>query len=310
MRKTGKELALVTGGAGFIGSHLVEALVRKGVRVRVLDDLSSGSLQKLHQVIDHIELMEGDVRDLSEVMEACRGASTIYHLAAMASIPMSMAQPHLCLAINGEGTLNVMEAARAQGARRLVFASSSALYGDLPGPHLEDMTLRANTPYAASKLLGENLADFYMEHKGLHAVSLRYFNVYGPRQGAEGPDSGVIPIFIKQISKGLPPVIYGDGEQTRDFIHVLDVVRATILAASRKGAKGVYNVATGAQVSINSLAELLSYLRPQAPPAVHLPARAGDPERSWGSVARAKKDLGFEAKIDLAPGLKDLLKKK
>jgi UDP-glucose 4-epimerase len=301
---------LVTGGAGFIGSHLVEALLRRGDRVRVLDNLSSGSLANLPPESEDLEFILGDIRERPLLRNVMAGVRVVYHLAAMASVPMSLTDPGLCLAINGEGTLKVFEEAASAAARRLVYASTSAVYGDLPGPHGEGLAPRANTPYAALKLLGENLAIFFQEQRGLDTVSLRYFNVYGPRQSPDGPDSGVIPRFIRQLSLGEPAVIYGDGEQTRDFIHVLDVVEATILAGCSKDARGVYNIATGAPVSINRLASLLKDLCPGSRDPGHLPTRPGDPEHSWGTVERAERDLGFAPRIGLAEGLRLLLEEK
>jgi UDP-glucose 4-epimerase len=300
---------LVTGGAGFIGSHLTEGLLRRGLKVRVLDNLSSGSLENLKDAPGPIDFVEGDIRSRPRVREACKGVSRVFHLAAMASVPMSLEDPGLCLSINGEGTLNVFEEASASGAERLVYASTSAVYGDLPGPHREDLAPRANTPYAALKLLGENFALFFEEQRGLGTVSLRYFNVYGPRQSPDGADAGVIPRFIERISKGEPPVIYGDGSQTRDFIHVLDVVDATILAGDVEGASGIYNIATGKPVSIMELSGLLTELSPKSPGPVFLPPRAGDPEHSWGEPGRAQRALGFQPRIELREGLKDLVEK-
>ncbi|MDR2339238.1 MAG: NAD-dependent epimerase/dehydratase family protein [Deltaproteobacteria bacterium] len=304
-------LALVTGGAGFIGSHLSEGLLRLGYGVRVLDNLSSGSLGNLEGAMGKgLEFVQGDILDRALVGEACQGATHVFHLAAMASVPQSLADPLNCLSVNGEGTLNVFEGAAAASARRLVFASTSAVYGDLPGPHGEWLATRADTPYAACKLLGENFAAYYREHRGLPTVSLRYFNVYGPRQSFDGPDSGVIPKFIGMILAGEAPLIHGDGDQTRDFIHVLDVVAATIVAGTREGASGVYNVATGTPVRINDLSKLLMGLCPGSKEPAYLPPRPGDPLQSWGSVERAAADLGFKPRIPLAEGLKGLLEGK
>jgi UDP-glucose 4-epimerase len=299
--------ALVTGGAGFIGSHLAEELALRGARVRVLDDLSSGTVDNLSAFRDRIEFVEADIRDRSAVLGAARGCSVVFHLAGLASVPMSREDPRLCLDVNGAGTLNVFEAAAECGAGRIVYASTSAVYGDLPAPHSEDMSPSPDSPYAAVKLLGEHLGLFY-RGRGLEAVSLRYFNVYGPRQTPDGPDSGVIPRFVSAARKGESPVVYGDGLQTRDFVHVKDVVRATILASERPGASGAYNVATGRPVSIAELAGLLASLRPGAfPEPEHGPERPGDPARSWASVDRARDGLGFAASVPLAEGLAGLL---
>ena len=302
-----RELVLVTGGAGFIGSHLTEALLARGFRVRVLDSLASGSLENLGGALERIEFVRGDIRERALVREASRGAGLVFHLAAMASVPMSLDDPSLCLSVNGQGALNVFEEAASAGVRKLVYASTSAVYGDLPGPHDESLAPRANTPYAALKLLGENFALYFQEQRGLGTVCLRYFNVYGPRQSPDGPDSGVIPSFIRRLSLGEAPVIYGDGRQTRDFVHVRDAVEAAILAGASKTASGVYNIATGRPVSINTLASLLKELRPDSPRPILAPQRPGDPEHSWGAAERALRDLSFEPKIELLDGLRELL---
>ncbi|MDR2612594.1 MAG: NAD-dependent epimerase/dehydratase family protein [Deltaproteobacteria bacterium] len=301
-------ITLVTGGAGFIGSHLAEELARRGRRVRVLDDFSSGSEANLAAVQDMIEVVRGDVRDLACVKRAAEGASTVFHLAGLASVPLSQEDPRLCLDVNGAGTLNVFSAAAAAGARRLVYASTSAVYGDLAPPHAESLLPSPNTPYAAVKLLGEHLGLFFESHHGLRSVSLRYFNVYGPRQTPDGPDSGVIPLFVEAARRGERPVIYGDGSQTRDFVHVEDVVRATVLAAESPDASGCYNVATGRPVSISELARLLGSLRPGAFPAPGFaPSRSGDPPESWADAAKAERELGFRASFPLREGLEGLL---
>ncbi|MDR1081674.1 MAG: SDR family NAD(P)-dependent oxidoreductase [Deltaproteobacteria bacterium] len=299
--------ALVTGGAGFIGSHLTEELVRCGMKVRVLDDLSSGTERNLASVADRIDFLEGDIRDAGAVRRAARGAGTVFHLAGLASVPMSQEAPGLCLDVNGTGTLNVFTAALEAGAGRIVYASTSAVYGDLPAPHREDMLPSPDNPYAAVKLLGEHLGLFF-QRRGLRAVSLRYFNVYGPRQTPDGPDSGVIPRFVAAAARGERPVIHGDGLQTRDFVHVRDVVKATVLAAASEKASGSYNVATGRPVSINELAALLRDLMPEAFRDPSFAAeRPGDPARSWADVRRAEQDLGFHASVPLPEGLAGLL---
>ncbi|MDR1040992.1 MAG: SDR family NAD(P)-dependent oxidoreductase [Deltaproteobacteria bacterium] len=309
MSPDGKEpTALVTGGAGFIGSHLTEELANRGIRVRVLDDLSSGTENNLAAVRGRIEFVLGDVRDPDAVSRAARGCGTVFHLAGLASVPLSREDPRLCLDVNGLGTLNVFAAAADAGASRIVYASTSAVYGDLPAPHREDMALCPDSPYAAAKLLGEHLGLFYQEQRGIRAVCLRYFNVYGPRQTPDGPDSGVIPRFVAAALKGERPVIFGDGSQTRDFVHVKDVVRATVSASECPQASGAYNVATGSPVSISELAGLMRSLKPglvQAP--AFAPERPGDPLRSWADVSRAERDLRFSAAVPLSEGLSGLL---
>ena len=299
---------LVTGGAGFIGSHLVEALANAGAKVRVLDNLSSGRLENLSAVLGKIDFHNGDILDLKLVERLCESVRYVFHLAALASVPMSRSAPETCLDINGRGTLSVMRSAAAAGASKLVYASSSAVYGDLPAPHSETMAPRPNTPYAAVKLLGEHMGLFYLESMGLATVSLRYFNVYGPRQSADGADAGVVPIFVKAIEEGRAPIIYGDGRQTRDFVHVSDVVKANLLAASAKNlADDVFNVATGVESEIQEVYQNLADSRQGAPSPVFAAPRAGDPYRSVGDALRAKEQFGFKAEVPLKKGLADLL---
>jgi UDP-glucose 4-epimerase len=298
---------LVTGGAGFIGSHLVEALVLAGSEVRVLDNLSSGNLANLSLVSSKISFFEGDILDLNLVEKLSRDAQCVFHLAALSSIPMSRSAPEACLAVNGQGTLNVMGAAAKLGAKKLIYSSSSAVYGDLDAPHVETMAPRPNTPYAAVKLLGEHMGLFYRESSSLVTVSLRYFNVYGPRQSADGADAGVVPIFVQALAQGRPPVIYGDGRQTRDFIHVKDVVRANLLAAAALDVgDGVFNVATGVEASVLEVLKALSQGKEGAPKPLFEAPRPGDPYRSRGSAAKAAEILGFKAQISLAEGLRSL----
>jgi UDP-glucose 4-epimerase len=285
----------------------VEGLLKEGFRVRVIDDFSSGTLENLKAVREQIELITSDIRDQKALANAISGTDLVFHLAGLASVPLSQEDPFLCLSINGEGTLRVFDLAQKLGVKKVVYASTSAIYGDLPAPHTETLAPHPNTPYAALKLLGENFALFYQEQKGLNTVILRYFNVYGPRQSVDGPDSGVIPLFLAALKKKASPIILGSGEQTRDFVHVKDVVRATILAGTTPGATGVYNVATGVPVSINHLVDLLKELEPLCPPPLKGEPRPGDPLYSYGTVERARKFLDFQAEIPLKEGLTRLL---
>ncbi|MDR2367765.1 MAG: NAD-dependent epimerase/dehydratase family protein [Deltaproteobacteria bacterium] len=301
--------ALVTGGAGFIGSHLVEALVGLGIGVRALDNLSSGKLSNLAAVMGAVEFCRGDVRDRVLVEGLTRGAAVVFHLAGMSSVPQSQLEPSLCLDVNGQGTLNVLELAARNGVRRLVYASTSAVYGDLPAPHREDLRPSPDSPYAAVKLLGEHLGHHFRQSMGLVTVSLRFFNVYGPRQSADGADAGVIPIFLEALRNNEAPVIYGDGLQTRDFIHVSDVVRAIVLAARAAGeglGESEFNVGTGRESTVLEVLGLLRERFPGAPEPVHAPSRAGDPAKSVARVEKAKTGLGFEARVGLREGLNDL----
>ncbi|MDR1308556.1 MAG: NAD-dependent epimerase/dehydratase family protein [Deltaproteobacteria bacterium] len=299
---------LVTGGAGFIGSHLVEALVGRGLRVRVVDDLSGGRLSNLAGVMGQIEFHEGDIRDRALVRGLLAGVGAVFHLAGMSSVPQSQADPSLCLDVNGQGTLNVLELSALAGVGRLIFASSSAVYGDLPAPHREDMAPSPDTPYAALKLLGEHLGHYFRGAMGLMTISLRFFNVYGPRQSADGADAGVIPIFVRALASGEAPVIHGDGLQTRDFVHVSDAVAAALAAAACPGpAEDVFNVATGRSASILEVLGILGTFFPGGPAPVHAPARIGDPPFSEAAVGRARDFLGFTARTGLREGLAGLL---
>ncbi|MDR2350163.1 MAG: NAD-dependent epimerase/dehydratase family protein [Deltaproteobacteria bacterium] len=299
---------LVTGGAGFIGSHLAEGLLAAGNEVRVLDDLSSGKEENLARISGDVEFVLGDVRDGAAVDFCLEGVDAVFHLAGLASVPMSREDPGLCLSVNGRGTLNVLDSAAKHKVKRLVYASTSAVYGDLPAPHDDESPApKPDTPYAAVKYLGENLALFYKQDRKLDTVVLRYFNVYGPRQSADGPDSGVIPLFMEAHLNGESPVVHGDGTQTRDFVHVGDVVSATMSAGFSKKASGVYNVSSGEPVSINRLLETFARLFPGNPlPPRFVPARPGDPPASLGTTARAERDLSFRASISLEEGLRDL----
>ncbi|MDR1296393.1 MAG: NAD-dependent epimerase/dehydratase family protein [Deltaproteobacteria bacterium] len=309
---------LVTGGAGFIGSHLVERLAGAGHRVRVLDDLSSGREDNLAAVRGDVTLTRGSVLDPGALGAAMEGVRAVFHLAARPSVPESLSDPGGCLETNGRGTLNVLALAAKLGVGRLVYASSSAVYGDLPAPHAEDAGPRPNNPYAAVKLLGEHLAEYHRLSLGLPAVSLRFFNVYGPRQSADGADAGVVPIFADRLARGLRPVVFGDGLQTRDFVHVRDAARALALAADYAGAlagggaaslPAVFNVASGRSYT---LLEVLEFLRAgRAPDGPRLepvfePARPGDPRISEAAVGLAAERLGFAAEISLAEGLAGL----
>ncbi|MDR1084852.1 MAG: GDP-mannose 4,6-dehydratase [Deltaproteobacteria bacterium] len=299
---------LVTGGAGFIGSHLTEALVKSGCRVRVLDNLHSGDLAFLASVCDKVEFINQDILDLPRLIQAMDGIRVVYHLAALASVTESLKEPDSYLATNGRGTLNVFQAAWEKKVARVVTASSSAVYGDGPSPSEETQAPRADTPYAATKLLAENLGLFFQQFRGLEVVSLRLFNVYGPRQAAAGPEASVIPVFVQAAIDGQRPVIYGDGEQTRDFIEVRDAVRAFMAAGSRPLARsGVYNVGTGETVSVNRLYGLLKELAPGLPQARYAPFRPGDVLSSVAKTERTRKNLKFSAHIDIREGLASLL---
>ena len=298
---------LVTGGAGFIGSHLVEALVAEGAGVRVLDDFSSGRRESLAHLGARVEVLDGDVRDLGACAAACRGAGIVFHLAALGSVPRSLSEPAPTIAVNVGGTANVLAAAVEAAVARVVYASSSAVYGDAPGlPQREGEEGRPLSPYALSKSMGEQLAAQFARNFGLETVGLRYFNVYGPRQDPEGPYAAVVPRFLAAARAGRPLEIHGDGEQSRDFTHVADAVAATLLAALAPAAAcgRAYNVAGGRSVSVNELAGAVLELAGGGPPPRHLPARAGDVPHSRADLAAATRELGYSPRVALAEGLR------
>ncbi|GAB4491501.1 MAG: SDR family oxidoreductase [Anaerolineales bacterium] len=299
---------LVTGGAGFIGSHLVRALLQQGDFVRVLDNFSSGRRENLTPVSGspNFELLEGDLRDPSALEKACAGIDFIFHEAAFVSVPQSMQEPLTCFEINQRGTELLLEAARRAGVRRVVLASSAAVYGDLEQmPLEEDFPLRPLSPYAVSKRVDELYAQMYTRSFGLEVAALRYFNVYGPRQRPDSMYAAAVPIFTRRLLDGQPITIYGDGGQTRDLIFVGDVVRANLIASQHPAAPGqVFNVCTGAETRVLDLVETLRGFFPAAAAPSFAPVRAGDIYRSLGSPAKAQKMLGFRAQTSLADGLR------
>lgn len=301
---------LVTGGAGFIGSHLVESLIAHGHSVRVLDSFSTGRWENLAAVQDQIEVIEGDIRDPQVVERAMDGVEIVAHLAAIVSVQASLESPRETMDVNVEGTLNLLEAAHQAKARRFLFASSAAVYGDHPElPLQEDFPLHPLSPYAASKAAGEALCQAYQAAYGLPTVALRFFNVYGPRQDPHSPYSGVISIFVGRMRQGLPPVIYGDGLQTRDFVCVDDVVVALLRAGERNGAAGaVLNIARGEGTSIIQLIARLNQVLGTRLEPVFGPPRVGEVRRSVGDPRRAEAILGWQPSVGLTEGLARLVK--
>jgi nucleoside-diphosphate-sugar epimerase len=299
-------LALVTGGAGFIGSHLVDRLLRDGWRVRALDDFSSGREANLAAAGEGVELVRGDVGDARVLDRCARGAEVIFHQAAVASVPRSVAEPVRTHAVNATGTLLVLEAARRAGVRRVVFAASSAAYGDDPAlPKVETMAPSPLSPYALQKWMGETYCGLYAELYGLETVALRYFNVFGPRQDPKSEYAAVIPRFVTACLAGEAPVVYGDGEQTRDFTYVAEAVQANVLAADAPGASGaMVNVAGGRRVSLNEILALVAELTGATVRPRYEPARAGDVRDSVADLARARALLGFQPAVDLREGLR------
>lgn len=302
---------LITGGAGFIGSHLADALLAAGHDVRVLDDFSTGrraNLESAH-ASRKIEIIEADVRETDVVHEAAAGVEGIFHLAALVSVQQSVEHPQLSFDINVRGTVNVFEAARQARIPRVVLASSAAVYGDTASPAREEGTpTNPLSPYALDKLVAEQYAASYSRLYGVATVALRYFNVYGLRQDPASPYSGAISVFADRIRQRREVTVYGDGEQTRDFVHVSDVVQANMVAmtAPYRGF-AVCNVGTGRAVSINRLLETLSRQAGWQPPVDRQPARQGDIRHSCADIGRARTLLGYAPQRDLDAGLRELI---
>jgi nucleoside-diphosphate-sugar epimerase len=296
---------LVTGGAGFIGSHLVEELVRRGERVRVVDSLVTGHRENLSSVAGRIEFVEGDLADADVATSAAAGVDYVLHQAAIPSVPRSVAEPVFCHRANVDATLNLLVAARDAGVRRLVFAGSSSVYGNIAVlPTREDLPLDPLTPYALQKLMGEQYLKLFTSLYGLETVSTRYFNVFGPRQDPSSPYSGVISLFIQALLDGRTPTIYGDGEQTRDFTYVANVVDGVLKACHASGIAGqVINVATGGRVSLNALFATLRSLTGVPVLPAYGPARTGDVRHSQADIGRARAMLGYSPSIEFDEGL-------
>jgi UDP-glucose 4-epimerase len=296
---------LVTGGAGFIGSHLVDALLQRGDTVRVLDNFSTGDPANLDSVAGRIDVIEGDITDPDTVQMAMKGVEVVFHQAALASVPRSVANPLATHRACVDGTLNILLAARDAGVRRVVYAASSSAYGNSARlPKTETDPTAPLSPYAVAKLAGEQYCAAFSEVYGLETVRLRYFNVYGPRQTPDSPYAAVIPLFIRAMSEGRPPLVHGDGQQSRDFTFVRDVVQANLCAAEAPGVSGrVYNVAGGKRVSLLNLIHMLSELmRVEARPEF-VPSRPGDVKHSQADISRAMAELGYRPTTDIRDGL-------
>jgi nucleoside-diphosphate-sugar epimerase len=300
---------LVTGGAGFIGSHLAEALVLRGHRVTVVDNLSTGSLRNLESVAPKVTFIEGDLADPVVCRSVTRGVDYILHQAAIPSVPRSIENPVASHRANVDGTLHLLAAAAEAGVRRLVFAGSSSVYGDQPElPKREDMPSRPLSPYALQKLVGEQYCRLFTALYGLETVTLRYFNVFGPRQSPNSAYSGVISLFARSLLEGRQPVIYGDGGQTRDFTYVSNVVDAVLRACDAGDVAGqVVNVATGSRVSLNDLLAMMNRLLGTSIAARYEAARTGDIRDSEADITRARAVLGYEPQVLLEEGLRRTL---
>jgi nucleoside-diphosphate-sugar epimerase len=305
----GPVTVLVTGGGGFIGSHLVERLVTDGHDVRVLDNFATGKRENLLEWADQVELVEGDMRSYERVHTAVRGCELVLHQAALPSVPRSVQDPLTSSEVNITGTLNVLLAARDEGVRRVVFASSSSIYGANPElPKREDLIPLPMSPYAVAKLAGEGYCRSFHEVFGIETVALRYFNVFGPRQDPLSQYAAVIPNFISALLAGDQPVVYGDGEQSRDFTYVENVVEANLLAISADGVAGkLFNVAAGQRTTLNQLLDHLGALIGRAPDARQERARPGDVRHSQADIGRARRELGYNPGISPEEGLRRTL---
>ncbi len=305
MSSAGAARVLVTGGAGFIGSHLAERLCREGHRVRVLDNLATGRRENLASIRDEVELVEGDVRSYEQVHKCVRDCELVFHQAALPSVPRSIEDPLTSHESNATGTLNVLLASRDEGVRRVIFASSSSVYGaNRELPSREQTPALPIAPYAVGKLAAENYCRAFSEVYGLETVSLRYFNVFGPRQDPLSEYAAVIPRFGAAMLDGRSPVIYGDGEQSRDFTYVDNAVAASVLAADAAGVAGqFFNVACGETITLNALLEGLRGITGIDVEAVHEDPRPGELRHSLADISRAREALGYEPGISFREGL-------
>jgi len=301
---------VLTGGAGFIGSHLAEKLVRRGYYVIILDDLSTGIVENIADLLtkENVKFIQGSITDIPLLQELLQGVHYVFHLAAIPSVPRSIENPRACHEVGATGTLNVLLAARDNGVGKVIYASSSSVYGDTPSlPKNEAMLPNPQSPYAVTKLTGEYYCRVFYQVYGLSTICLRYFNVYGPSQDPNSQYAAVIPRFITRVSQSNPPVIFGDGEQTRDFTFVEDAVEASILAAE-SNAGGVFNIGKGESVSINRLAGLIIRLMKSSIEPIHEESRPGDIRHSLADISKAK-TLGYNPKYSLEEGLRETIRR-
>jgi UDP-glucose 4-epimerase len=297
---------LVTGAAGFIGSHITETLVKQGDRVKALDNFSTGKRENMAPFLDRIELVEGDLRNLDDVRKAVEGVEIVFHQGALPSVPKSVADPIASNESNISGTLNLLIAARDAGVKRVVYAASSSAYGDSPTlPKEETMKPAPLSPYAIQKYVGELYCRNFFDLFGLETVALRYFNVFGPRQDPTSQYAAVIPKFITALAEGKPPTIYGDGEQSRDFTYIDNVVRANLEAARAEGTAGeMMNFACGERTTLNEVLRMLQKIMNTSIEAIHTDPRPGDVKHSLADTTRSRKLLGYTPHVSLEEGLK------
>jgi nucleoside-diphosphate-sugar epimerase len=303
---------LVTGGAGFIGSHIVQTLLQDGHAVRVLDNFSTGKRENIEELVQRLdghslEVLEGDVRNASDVGQAVRGVEVLFHEAAFVSVPQSMDEPQACFDVNITGTSLLFDAARRAGVRRAVVASSAAVYGESEAlPLVEETPLQPKSPYAVSKRVDEMYAELFTGAFGFEVAALRYFNVYGPRQRPDSMYAAAVPIFARRLLDNKPVTVYGDGGQTRDLINVRDIVRANLIASEHPNAAGkIFNICTGVETRLLDLLDVMYELLPDAPSHVHTAPRPGDIYRSVGSPQKAAEQIDFRAEVSLVDGLKE-----
>lgn len=296
---------LVTGGAGFIGSHLVEELLKRGLRVKVLDNFLTGKRENINSLVKEIELIEGDIRNKETCREAVENVDCVFHLAALPSVPRSIEDPLLANEINVSGTINLLHASAKAGVKRFIFASSSSVYGDSPDlPKREGKEGNPLSPYAASKLAGEKYCQVFGQVFSLSTISLRYFNVFGPRQDPFSQYAAVIPQFITRMLAGKNPIIYGDGEQSRDFTYVSNVVEANLLAASADRISGeILNIACGERITVNQLARKINDILGTEISPFHDKPRPGDIRHSFADISKARELIGFEPQVGFEEGL-------
>ena len=299
---------LVTGGAGFIGSNLTEALLQRGHAVRVLDNFSTGKRENLifDQAYPSLEIIDGDVRDLKSCEKAVQGMEYIFHQGALPSVQRSVEDPETSHAVNAGGTLNILLAAREKGVKRVMYAASSSVYGDTPTlPKHEEMPPNPLSPYALQKYVGEQYCRLFFQLYGLETISLRYFNIFGPKQDPNSLYSAVIPKFIDALIQGRAPTIFGDGEQSRDFTYIENVVQANLLAMSAERVHGeAVNIACGKRISLNELFKVLKEILGSKQSPVYQEPRQGDVKHSLADIRRAKEIIDYEPKVGIEPGLK------
>ena len=300
------ERYLVTGGAGFIGNHIARTLLERGHAVRIFDNFATGHRRNLVDIYDDIDLVEGDLRSIDACRRAVQGVTYVIHQAALPSVPRSIEDPHTTHEVNATGTLNLLVATREADVKRLVYSSSSSVYGPAPKlPRVESDRPQPISPYAVSKLAGEQYCAAFYHSYGLATVALRYFNVFGPRQGWDSPYAAALPRFIRALRRDEPAIIFGDGEQGRDFTYVDNVVRANVLALEAADAPGhVYNIGSGRKTTINQLLAMTAAALNIEPRRSSQPTRAGEVRDSVSDIARARADLGYAPLVNIEEGLR------